>query len=635
MDCSAFGRIEIQDATITNRTSPPLRGTGLARVMRKTLGLLTPLFMIGFVIPEAAAETFRIRDLGTLRGSNSDARAVSNSIAGSTLAGKVPIPEHGRAGAVNNPGTRDSVENSVGGSVGSPRLEDNAEDDDSPTPTLTAPPTQTPTANLVVDGNSRSQLMEGSGINVYPKDFFVEAGGVGASMYDAWASCGQGGGCASLFRIPYEPTDWSCPNGCDAAARPSTTLAAMHDATNPANLATLQSVYETTSMQNLWATLHELNAQAISGLQLQVNFMGWTAQWMGGTGHYTGGSSTITNNAQTNQDFADMLASLVYYGKVLHSPPVSFSQIERFNEMDASNGSREGPLLSAAQTATIATDLINDLNAFATADPTHASLMNEMRIAIPSTCCGSGEPTSYSDVQHNTAGIPARVFAWTYHDYNSTVPGLPTGSYGPWSITETMDTQNGGFCDVCDTGCGGQSTCPSGCDHDANQPWTWGSRTVDRMMDQISNGYTGTAFWLGTEGLEVHHGLTGNQHSCWPTVHLLMPGRTFTYDRGFYAAGPFNHGPRPGRYKVSVTGSGGGSYTRSPQAFYNPTQGGFGIIGHTSGAVSIAGRLDNLPAVSSLTLTHAHQDRRGDEQRGAVGGRGERREVLRAGQYRR
>ena len=69
-----------------------------------------------------------------------------------------------------------------------------------------------------------------------------------------------------------------------------------------------------------------------------VNFMGWTAPWMGGSGCY-GIPSHITNDAQTNQDIATMIASLVYYGH--HRRDVSganhnleFSYIAPFNEID-------------------------------------------------------------------------------------------------------------------------------------------------------------------------------------------------------------------------------------------------------------------------------------------------------------
>ena len=96
-----------------------------------------------------------------------------------------------------------------------------------------------------------------------------------------------------------------------------------------------------------------------------LNFMGWTAPWMGGSGEY-GTSSSITNNTQTNQDIATMLASCAYYGHHRRdisgsNANLSFGILDPFNEPDW-NG-LEGPLVGGAQMFAFRADSNLDIGA--------------------------------------------------------------------------------------------------------------------------------------------------------------------------------------------------------------------------------------------------------------------------------
>jgi len=57
-----------------------------------------------------------------------------------------------------------------------------------------------------------------------------------------------------------------------------------------------------------------LNAKGVHGDHILLNFQGWTAAWIGGSGGQ-GSPSYISPGHE--QDFATMIASLMYYGKVV------------------------------------------------------------------------------------------------------------------------------------------------------------------------------------------------------------------------------------------------------------------------------------------------------------------------------
>jgi hypothetical protein len=133
-----------------------------------------------------------------------------------------------------------------------------------------------------------------------------------------------------MFRVIHDPFDWAGAG----PTRPAMTL----DNLKSLEPVTLRSVYETPDMQDLWNTIGYLNSKGVTADQIIINFQGWTAQWMGGSDG-SGAASFINDDAQTNQDAATMIASLVYYGR--HRRDVSganqnlaFTYIAPFNEPD-------------------------------------------------------------------------------------------------------------------------------------------------------------------------------------------------------------------------------------------------------------------------------------------------------------
>jgi hypothetical protein len=123
-------------------------------------------------------------------------------------------------------------------------------------------------------------------------------GGAGTAAIDLWT----GTGAATLFRIVYEPTDW---------VNSPSLIPGLHNL----DAATLETVYnQNPRLADLWSMIGYLNSKGVCGDQILVNFQGWTAAWIGGSGGQ-GAPSYIGIGHE--QDFATMVASLMYYGKVV------------------------------------------------------------------------------------------------------------------------------------------------------------------------------------------------------------------------------------------------------------------------------------------------------------------------------
>jgi O-glycosyl hydrolase len=373
------------------------------------------------------------------------------------------------------------------------------------------------------------------------------------------------------FRVIHDRMEWAGIG----SIRPSTTL------TNLQNLdpATLQSVYEVSDMQDLWNTIAYMNDKGVTGDQIMINFMGWTAPWMGGSGDY-GTASYITNNAQTNQDIATMIASLVYYGHHRRdisgsNQNLSFGYVSPFNEPDL-NG-LEGPLISPAQMNTIYENIVSTLTSMG---DTTTKIVGPDTIGYSNTYTATFSPA-----------VLARMSHISFHAYgDSTYTQQDRDNVLADWMTETSK-----WC--------------SGCDY--NEPlseseWSFGSDTADILMEDIQNGFSAVLTWEGFDTFYYHH----NSFSAWGHVGCRQNGaacvisdtypRVYTVRGRAWPEGTLARAIRPGMTRIGTSTNLFGIVS----AFYDSSTGWFSIVGHNSGSSSITinGQLQNLPAISSLSL---------------------------------
>ena len=430
-------------------------------------------------------------------------------------------------------------------------------------------------ANLTVNAAVTYQTMNGVGSNIHAWSW--KGGELRPALDMLVDTLGH-----NIFRVVHDTMEWAGTGNI----RPAATL------TNLRNLDpdTLFSVYEVPSMQDLWDTIGYLNSKGVPGDQIMVNFMGWTAPWMGGSGQYNI-PSFITNDAQTNQDIATMIASLVYYGH--HRRDISgsnqnlaFSYIAPFNEPDY-NG-LEGPeFYLPSQMNTIYENIVSTLTDWG---DTSTWLVG------PDT---AGNPDILT--AEYSAAVLARMRHISFH-YYSVNPATPASTRG--GILADWLTETSVWCEGCDN----------------NQPptqgeWTFGSGIGDIILGDIANGFSAVLTWEGFDAYYYHH----NSYSAWGHLACTQAGsgcttsdanaRFYTIRGRAWPEAAIARAVRPGMARRELT-------TTLPNltalAFYNPSLGDLSIVGHNKGLseITINGELQNLPEISLLTLyeTNATHD---------------------------
>jgi O-glycosyl hydrolase len=396
------------------------------------------------------------------------------------------------------------------------------------------------TPNLTVDGASRFQRIDGLGVNANVDNW--DGGALRAGLDLLIDRNG-----ASLFRVVRDPMDWVASESL---------VPQLHalDAT------TLQQVYETPAMQDIWSTIAYLNQKGLGGGQIELNFMGWTPTWLGGSGAY-GSVSRIT--AGKEAAFATMVASLVYYGRRVKN--LDFTLLAPLNELD--HDGKEGPQVGPTQYVTILRALIAELDAMG---------LGEMRIVGPET---AGSPTAYLAPMMADATVAGRVDHLAFHSYGSSAasPGTAYAGKNYW-LTETS-----AWCSTCD-----QNGAP------AQGEWAFARETANLLLGDLANGFAAVAVWEGYDGYYYHH----DSSSSWGL--LAYDGATYTPRKRFYVYAQLHAFVRPGMRRVAVTHSVGGLGT--VLAFTDEANGKVAIVGYSgSSAATLHGRLSNLPfAVTSL-----------------------------------
>lgn len=390
-------------------------------------------------------------------------------------------------------------------------------------------------ANLTVNGASKYQLINGMGANINVNNW---NGGQLRAGLDLLVD--QNG--ASLLRVVRDPMDWVSSESL---------IPLLHDL----DPATLQQVYETPRMQDIWDTIAYLNQKGLGGEQLELNFMGWTPPWMGGSGQY-GTVSRITSGKEGA--FATMVASLVYYGRKVKN--LDFRLLAPMNEQDWDG--LEGPQVGASQYVTILSALIAELDAMG---------VHDVRIVGPET---AGSASSYITAMMANSTVAGRVDHLAFHSYSSS-PVSPGASYAGknYWLTETS-----AWCSGCD-----QNGTPS------QGEWGFARDTGDLLLGDLQNGFSAVLVWEGYDGFYYHH----NSSSTWG--QLAYDGTSYTPRKRFYVNAQLNAFIRPGMRRVSLSDTVTGLGT--VVAFVDEANGKIAIVGRvtSSSPVTLQGQLTNVP----------------------------------------
>ena len=397
-------------------------------------------------------------------------------------------------------------------------------------------------ANVVVDVARVEQTIDGMGVNINVNSW---KNGQLKPALDALIDVNG----SSSFRVIRDPMTWVSSESLIP------TLHAL-------NLTALQSVYETPAMEDLWNTVGYLNQKGIVGKQIILNFMGWTPSWIGGSGAY-GQPSHITPGKEPS--FATMVASLVYYGRVVKG--LNFTYLSPLNESDWD--CKEGPCVSASQYAIIMMDLATELKGMG---------LTDVRFLAPET---AGDPSAYIASIAGDSTVFSMTDHLTYHVYGgSDSPGVAYDQKNYW-VSET-----GASCPSCDT-----SGTPS------QGEWSFARQTNDDLLQDLDNGIASVLVYDGYDSFYYHH----NAYGFWGLLSYDQSSGIYSPRKRFYVNSQINRFVTPGAQTLAVTDSISGYV----DAFYNPATKKITIVGHntSSSAITVNGQMNNLPVgVSSMSV---------------------------------
>ncbi len=185
--------------------------------------------------------------------------------------------------------------------------------------------------NATVNGARQFQTIHGFGFNANPQSWNVNPESVKKVLDDLITGVGS-----TSFRLMFDDCDWEEVND--------------NSDPNLYNWAYYDSVYSAPRFTCVWNTIRYLNSRGITDITLSPD--GAAPGWMGGT----------TLSAGKEEEYAEMMASMVYYGKKRLNPPVQFSMLSPVNETTC--GGNEGAAMTPRQFgvvfSAIATHFIHD-----------------------------------------------------------------------------------------------------------------------------------------------------------------------------------------------------------------------------------------------------------------------------------
>src|ERR1035438_10530311 len=150
--------------------------------------------------------------------------------------------------------------------------------------------------NTTVNGAQKYQTIHGLGVNINPQSWNVNPDSV-KKVIDSLV---MGMGCTS-FRLMFDDCDWESVND--------------NNDPNSYNWTFYDSIYSAPRFTCVWNTVQYLNSKGITDITLSPD--GAAPRWMGGT----------KLNAGAEAEYAETIASMVYFGIKRRSPSIHFNMI--------------------------------------------------------------------------------------------------------------------------------------------------------------------------------------------------------------------------------------------------------------------------------------------------------------------
>jgi O-glycosyl hydrolase len=340
-----------------------------------------------------------------------------------------------------------------------------------------------------------------------------------------------------------------------------------NDDPNIYNWTYYDSVYSSPRFTCVWNTIEYLNSIGITDITLSPD--GAATAWMGGT--------KINQGAEA--EYAEMMASMVYYGINRRKPAIHFTMLSPVNETGCFG--LESPAMTTSQFGSIfsniATHLINDSITGVTLigpDDCYNSFNIHALIADPNTML---KLTHFGGHEYgnNTSRSEELIYAVRNSDYPD---------------REVIMTEVNAICNGCD---GGEYNADYGFNNYAGQAYKY-------VLRHLNVGVTGIQIWEGYDS-RYHH---PNRYLTWSMWGIFAVNDTLHPDvyskrPHYYVFKQLYNFVKPGfkRIDFSTTLSG-----LTLSAFINPANGKIVLTGKndSDSEQSIDGYLKNLSLISSL-----------------------------------
>jgi O-glycosyl hydrolase len=403
--------------------------------------------------------------------------------------------------------------------------------------------------NTTANGATKFQTIHGLGVNANPQSWNVNPESVKKVLDDLIT----GMGCTS-FRLMFDDCDWEEAND--------------NSDPNSYNWTYYDSVYSAPRFTCVWNTIRYLNSRGITDITLSPD--GAAPGWMGGT----------TLSLGKEEEYAEMMASMVYYGKKRLNPPVQFSLLSPVNETTCGGG--EGAVMTpnqfGAMFSAIATHLINDG-------------ISDVTLVGPDDC--DGWAANFRAMITNS-NVMSKVRHFGQHEYGNSyrkgqemVDAVKNSTYPD---REVVMTEVNAVCKGCDDA-------KYNADYGFN---SYAGPAYKYILQHLNAGVTGIQVWEAYDS-QYHHPNRSLTWSMWGIFGVDDINHPDVYSKRahFYVLKQLFNFVKPGFQRINISTN---LTNMTISAFQDTASGSIVITGmnDSSSAQTMDCILRNLPAVSTL-----------------------------------
>jgi O-glycosyl hydrolase len=403
--------------------------------------------------------------------------------------------------------------------------------------------------NTTVNGAKQFQTIHGLGVNANPQSWNVNPEAVKKVLDELITAVG----CTS-FRLMFDDCDWEQVND--------------NSDPNSYNWAYYDSVYSAPRFTCVWNTIRYLNSKGITDITLSPD--GAAPGWMGGTKLLQGKEG----------EYAEMMTSMVYYGRKRLKPPVQFSMLSPVNETTCGGG--EGAVLTPSQFGTmfgaLATHLIHDG-------------MSDVTLIGPDDC--DGWAPNLQAMLANRVTM-SKVIHFGQHEYGNsfrkaqkTVEAVKNSAYPDRDVIMTEMNEK---CVGCDDA---KYNSDYGFNHYAGPAFKY-------ILQHLNIGVTGIQIWEAYDS-QYHHPNRYLTWSMWGVfgVNDINHPDVYTKREHYYVLQQLFRFVKPGFKRIDSSTS---LSDMTISTFFDPMSKTVVVTGmnDSSSAQTVDCELLNLPAVSTL-----------------------------------